>query len=179
MTASGETRVTGVGYIPEGRVEHGDAALTTGALHSEPMAVLGGGALASNADLRQAANGAWKIHGNPTEGAFLVAERKMDITERRQKRFERVGEIPFTSERKLMSSIERDHEHDHEHDGALVVVTKGAPDVLLGRCSRARVGMEVIALDDVLRAKILADVDTLSDAALRTLAVAYRPLDKR
>jgi P-type Ca2+ transporter type 2C len=173
MTASGETRVTGVGYTPEGRVEHGGAALTAGALRQEQIVVLSGGALAGNADLRQSPDGAWEIHGDPTEAAFLVAERKLGVTARREKRFERVGEIPFTSERKLMSSIEQ----DHEHGDALVVVTKGAPDVLLERCSRARVGMEVIALDDALRAKILADVDTLSDAALRTLAVAYRPLE--
>ena len=173
VTASGETRVTGVGYAPDGLVEHRGAALAPGALHTEQAAVLGGGALAGNADLRQAASGAWEIQGDPTEAAFLVAERKLGITERREKRFERVGEIPFTSERKLMSSIER----DHERADALVVVTKGAPDVLLGRCQRAQVGMEVVALDETLRIKILADVDTLSDAALRTLAVAYRPLE--
>jgi P-type Ca2+ transporter type 2C len=173
MTASGETRVTGVGYAPDGRVEHGGTALAGGSLRHEQIVVLSGGALAGNAELRQAPGGAWEIHGDPTEAAFLVAERKLGVTERREKRFERVGEIPFTSERKLMSSIER----DHEHGDALVVVTKGAPDVLLERCSRARVGKEVLALDDALRAKILADVDTLSDAALRTLAVAYRPLE--
>ena len=173
MTASGETRVTGIGYAPDGRVEYGGATLAAGALRNEQIVVLSGGALAGNADLRQSPDGVWEIHGDPTEAAFLVAERKLGVTERREKRFARVGEIPFTSERKLMSSIER----DHEHGDALMVVTKGAPDVLLGRCSRARVGMDVIALDDALRAKILADVDTLSDAALRTLAVAYRPLE--
>src|SRR5690606_350299 len=52
----------------------------------------------------------------------------------------------------------------------------GAPDVLLERCTRARVGMEVVPLDEALRRRILADVDTLTDDALRTLAVAYRPL---
>jgi P-type Ca2+ transporter type 2C len=173
MTASGETRVTGVGYAPEGRVEYGGAALLAGALRHEQIVVLSGGALAGNAELRQTAGGAWEIHGDPTEAAFLVAERKLGVSERRERRFARVGEIPFTSERKLMSTIER----DHEHGDALVVVTKGAPDVLLGRCSHARVGMTVVALDKVLRAQILADVDTLSDAALRTLAVAYRPLE--
>lgn len=72
----------------------------------------------------------------------------------------------------MMSSIELDHEHGDQ----VVVITKGAPDMLLGRCTRARVGMELVELDDALRVKILADVDTLSDGALRTLAVAYRPL---
>ena len=134
--------------------------------------LLSGGSLAGNADLRQTEGGAWEIHGDPTEAAFLVAERKLGVTERRERRFERVGEIPFTSERKLMTTIER----DHEHGDALVVITKGAPDVLLGRCTRARVGLEIVDLDEALRARLLVDVDTLTDAALRTLAVAYRPL---
>ncbi len=173
MTASGATQVSGVGYAPQGRVEHEGAALTEGALRAENILMLSGGSLAGNADLRQTEGGVWEIHGDPTEAAFLVAERKLGVTERREKRFERMGEIPFTSERKLMTTIERDHEHDDE----LVLITKGAPDVLLGRCNRARVGMEIVALDDALRARLLADVDTLSDAALRTLGVAYRPLD--
>ena len=178
MTASGDTHVSGVGYAPEGQVEQAGqsgAELPAGPLRDETIVVLSGGSLAGNADLRQTEGGAWEIHGDPTEAAFLVAERKLGhgaVTERRERRFERVGEIPFTSERKLMTTIER----DHEHGDALVAITKGAPDVLLGRCIRARVGMEVVELDEALRARLLADVDTLTDAALRTLAVAYRPL---
>ena len=175
MTASGDTRVSGVGYAPEGQVEHAGTELTAGALYDETLVVLSGGSLAGNADLRQTALGEWEIHGDPTEAAFLVAERKLGqgtVTERRVRRFERVGEIPFTSERKLMTTIER----DHEHGDALVAITKGAPDVLLGRCTRVRVGLEVRALEAALRARLLADVDTLTEAALRTLAVAYRPL---
>jgi P-type Ca2+ transporter type 2C len=173
ITASGGTRITGVGYAPNGQVEHNGVGLTVGPLRDEQMVMLSGGSLAGNADLRKTASGDWEIHGDPTEAAFLVAEHKMGITARREQRFERIGEIPFTSERKMMSTIERDHEHDDE----IVVVTKGAPDVLLDRCTRARVGLEIVELDDARRAQILADVDTLSDAALRTLAVAYRPLD--
>ena len=172
MTASGSARITGVGYAPDGRVEHQGAPVTDGPLREELIVVLSGGALAGNADLRQIDDGAWQIHGDPTEAAFLVAERKLGLTERREKRFERIGEIPFTSERKMMSTIER----DHEQSGAVLVITKGAPDVLLGHCSQARIGMELAPLDEKLRVKILADVDTLTDDALRTLAVAYRPL---
>ena len=173
MTASGGTRITGVGYAPHGQVEHEGAKLMGGPMHAENIVLLSGGSLAGNADLRRTAGGEWEIHGDPTEAAFLVAERKLGVTERRERRFERIGEIPFTSERKMMSVIALDHEHNDE----VVVITKGAPDVLLERCTRTRVGMEVVELDDALRARILADVDTLSDAALRTLAVAYRPLD--
>ena len=172
MTASGSAYVTGVGYAPDGRVEHDGTALAAGPLHEELIVVLSGGALAGNADLRQGDGGVWEIHGDPTEAAFLVAERKLGVAERREKRFERVGEIPFTSERKMMSTIER----DHEQGDAMVVITKGAPDVLLGRCTRARSGMKVVELDDALRARLLADVDAMSNAALRTLSVAYRPL---
>ncbi len=172
MTASGSTHVTGVGYAPQGRVEHGREALDDGPLLAEDIVVLSGGSLASNARLQRSDQGVWEVVGDPTEAAFLVAERKLGVAERRERRFQRVREIPFSSERKMMSSIER----DHEHGGALMLISKGAPDVLLSRCTRVRRGMEVVPLDDALRKRLVADVDTLSDAALRTLAVAYRPL---
>jgi len=172
MTASGSARVTGVGYRPHGRLEVDGAALEDEAHRAEAILVLSGGSLAGNARLQQTAEGAWEIQGDPTEAAFLVAERKLGVHERRQRRFDRVGEIPFTSERRMMSTIEVDHEHGDER----MLISKGAPDVLLERCSRARIGMAVATLDDGLRRRILADVDSLTDAALRTLAVAYRPL---
>ncbi len=172
MTASGASHVTGVGYAPEGRIEHQGRELAAGPMRAEHIVVLSGGSLASNAGLHQRPNGEWEIQGDPTEAAFLVAERKLGVHERRKDRFERVGEIPFTSDRKMMSSIAR----DHEQGGALVVITKGAPDVLMQRCTRVRVGMEVLPFDDAQRAHAMADVNTLSDAAYRTLAVAYRPL---
>ena len=173
ITASGSIIITGVGYAPQGRVEHDSAELEAGTLREELIVLLSGGSLAGNADLRQAVAGEWEIHGDPTEAAFLVAERKLDIHERRQQRFTRMAEIPFTSARKMMSTIEL----DHEHGDTPVLITKGAPDVLLDRCSRVRVGMGSVELDDARKARILADVNSLSDAALRTLAVAYRPLE--
>ena len=172
ISASGSIRITGVGYAPQGQVERDGVGLVAGPLREEMIVLLSGGSLAGNADLRQAAGGDWEIHGDPTEAAFLVAERKLDINKRREERFARTAEIPFTSARKMMSTIEL----DHEHGDALVLITKGAPDVLLDRCNRVRVGMASVTLDDARRARILADVNTLSDAALRTLAVAYRPL---
>lgn len=172
MTASGSARITGVGYAPEGEVRDAEAeAPVSGALRAEDIVVLSGGSLASNAELREE-NGQWRIEGDPTEAAFLVAERKLGVHERRERRFERLAELPFTSERKMMSTLER----DREHDGEVVLIAKGAPDVLVERCTRVRVGMDVVPLDEELRARILADVGRLSDDALRTLSVAYRPL---
>ncbi|HET7526268.1 MAG TPA: HAD-IC family P-type ATPase, partial [Burkholderiaceae bacterium] len=172
VTASGSSHVTGVGYAPQGQVRHAGAELIAGPVHAEHIVVLSGGSLAGNADLRQGDSGEWEIHGDPTEAAFLVAERKLGVSERRAQRFERVGEIPFSSDRKMMSTIER----DHEQGDSLVVVSKGAPDVLMKACTRVRIGMDVLPFDAALRARAAADVDALSDEALRTLAVAYRPL---
>jgi magnesium-transporting ATPase (P-type) len=172
-TASGTSDISGVGYAPDGQVAHGGKPLRTGALFDENVTVLGGGSLAGNANLRQTEGGDWEVQGDPTEAAFLVAELKLGTSTRREKRFSRLGEIPFTSDRKMMSTIEA----DHDHGGAPVVITKGAPGVVLALCDRMRIGTAIVPLDSVLRQRILADVGTLADAALRTLAVAYRPLD--
>lgn len=161
VTASGRVEVEGSGYDLEGRVVLPDAA-GAGWRH-EVAAVLGGGALANDARL---ADGG--IVGDPTEGALLVAERKLGVAEERERRFERVGEVPFTSERKLMSVVVRDT------GGAVSVVTKGAPDVLLDRCGHELVGEAEVALTAERRAAWLEIVAGLSDQALRTLGVAYR-----
>lgn len=173
MTASGSTDVTGVGYAPVGQVEQaGEPLVVPSALHAEQLVLLSGGSLAGNSELHQGEGEAWEIHGDPTEAAFLVAERKLGLSARREQRFTRIAEIPFTSERKMMSVLAQDHEHGDE----TVLIAKGAPDVLLGCCNRVRVGMDTPQLDAAHRARILAEVGQLSDAALRTLAVAYRPL---
>jgi magnesium-transporting ATPase (P-type) len=172
ITASGEVDVTGTGYRPVGELQVNGHALDDPVLLDEVRFVLGGGSLANDAVLRYDGDDAWSIRGDPTEAAFLVAEAKIGLTEARQARFERVGEIPFTSERKLMTTLEA----DVEREGRIAVVTKGAPDVLLTRCTHERVAGEVRRLSDDRRGEVLATVDHLADLALRTLAVAYRPL---
>ena len=170
-TASGLGRVTGVGYAPEGEVLAASGDMPP-PQRAEEIVLLSGGSLAGNAQLRQAADGSWEIQGDPIEAAFLVAERKLGVHERRSRRFTQVREIPFSSDRRMMSTINI----DHEHDDARVLISKGAPDVLLARCSHARVGMDAVPLDADMRARILADVDAMTGDALRALGVAYRPL---
>ena len=178
MTASGRSDITGVGYAPEGRAEAGGAELTTGLLRSELQAVLQGGSLAGNAQLRQDDAGQWGIQGDPTEAAFLVAERKLgpvetgDATAAGKDRFERIGEIPFTSQRKMMSVLVVDAAASEAH----VLFTKGAPDVLLAHCTHARRGEDTVAMDAALRAQVHADVVAMTGDALRTLGVARRTL---
>jgi P-type Ca2+ transporter type 2C len=171
VTPSGEVEVTGAGYRPEGELRVDGEPLGDPALLDEVAAVLLGGSLANDAVLQEE-DGRWSIQGDPTEAAFLVAEAKVaGLPEAREARFERVGEVPFSSERKLMSTLEADAER-----GGIAVVTKGAPDVLLGRCTAERTAAGVRGLSDDRRAEILAAVDRLGGEAMRTLAVAYRPL---
>jgi len=180
MTASGRIDITGVGYAPEGRAEQagadGPAGPLPDELRDELHAVLSGGSLAGNAQLQQDDSGAWVIHGDPTEAAFLVAERKLvggaEAAPLRKQRFERIGEISFTSQRKMMSVLVVDHADDDGH----VLFTKGAPDVLLAHCTHARRGDAAVTLDPALHTQIVADVAAMADDALRTLAVARRTL---
>jgi potassium/sodium efflux P-type ATPase len=171
VTPSGEVDVTGSGYRPDGELQVDGRPLDDPVLLDEVRSVLDGGSLANDAVLRQL-DGEWTIQGDPTEAAFLVAEAKTGRTEARESRFERVGEIPFTSERKLMTTLEA----DAERQGRIAVVTKGAPDVLLNRCTHERAAGENRRLTAARRSEVLATVDRLADRALRTLAVAYRPL---
>ena len=174
VTASGEITLTGVGYRPDGEARtgpDGDAGgqpLTDEHLAREVAMVLGGGSLANDAQLVEQ-DGEWTVHGDPTEAAFLVAARKLAGTADRVAGFERRGEVPFTSERKLMSALV-----DPPGDGAWALVTKGAPDVLLPRCTDLQVGDGTVPLDDERRAAALATVERLSRQAYRTLGVAYR-----
>jgi magnesium-transporting ATPase (P-type) len=171
ITASGEVDVTGAGYRPEGELRVAGGALDDQELFDEVRAVLLGGSLSNDAVLREV-EGEWVIQGDPTEAAFLVAEAKVEgLAEAREARFERVGEVPFSSERKLMSTLQAD-----EREGGIALVTKGAPDVLLARCSAERVAGDERPLTEARRREVLAAVDRLAALALRTLAVAYRPL---
>ncbi|MDN4642903.1 cation-translocating P-type ATPase [Arthrobacter sp. PsM3] len=167
-TASGRVELTGVGYRPEGGVLRDGQAVRDPALLQEARMVLAGGSFANNAQLRER-DGEWEIQGDPTEAAFLVAARKLDGVTDRVGEFERHGEIPFTSERKLMSALAH-----HREGGTLSLVTKGAPDVLLERCTGLQLGADVVPMDAGRRARALGDVEELSAQAFRTLGVAYR-----
>ena len=145
VTAAGEVVVTGAGYRPEGTLEHDGIPLEHGsAAWRQTALVVGGGSLTNDAVLTQEADGGFVVQGDPTEAAFLVAEAKLGTRALREGRFARVGEIPFTSQRRLMSSLAT----DAERAGRIAVVTKGAPDVLLERCTHVQVGDDVEPLDD-------------------------------
>jgi len=174
ITASGRVNLEGTGYAPEGEVRRVGGGKIDGALQFEFVRTLAAADRASNAVLHER-NGRWAVHGDPTEGALIVAARKAGLeAEALNARLERIGEVPFSSERKLMSTVHTDSEQKER----LLAFTKGAPDVLLARCTQELVGDEIKPLTAERRTEILKNNEELAGEALRTLAVAFRTLPK-
>ena len=170
VTASGRATFAGSGYAPEGAVRTADGQPIGGPLGVELEKALAVADRANNASVHQQ-NGRWSVQGDPTEGALLVAARKCGLSaEALDQRLPRLAEVPFSSERKLMSTLHRDV--DQEDRG--IVFTKGAPDVLLARCISEVVGDDRRALTAERRAEILRNNEALAGEALRTLGVAAR-----
>ncbi len=170
VTASGRVTFGGSGYAPEGAVQAEDRQPIDGPLRSELERALRVADRANNA-LVVEREGRWIVEGDPTEGALLVAARKAGLgSDSLDARLPRVGEVPFSSERKLMSTLHRDTEHQDRG----VVFTKGAPDVLLSRCSEEAVGDSRRPLTAERRAEILQVNEALAGEALRTLGVGGR-----
>jgi len=172
VTASGRVNFAGTGYAPTGEVTTGDGKPLEGALRDEIVRTLIVADRANNASLHES-SGRWSVQGDPTEGALLVAARKVGLEDHElDMRFERQGEIPFSSERKLMSTLHS----DSEDAGRGWVFSKGAADILLSHCTHELVGSEVRALTDARRADILKAAEELAGNALRTLGMAQRQI---
>ncbi|MFD8234793.1 cation-translocating P-type ATPase [Streptomyces sp. NPDC059696] len=151
--------VTGVGYEPSGEV-------------SDPAAVrelLRAAALCSDARLLPPAEGTrWRVLGDTTEGALLVAAAKAGLDrEAEESAAPRTAEHPFDSVRRLMSTV-------HEEGGSRRVRVKGAPLEVLDRCTHLDAGAAPVALTDTNRARIIAEADRMAAQGLRVLAVAER-----
>ena len=112
-----------------------------------------------------------EVTGEPTEAAlvnyaYTLGMHKKDLVAGAP----RIGEAPFDSGRKMMSTV-------HNTAEGIIQYTKGAPDELLKRCTHALIGGEVVAFTDDVKAAILADNKRMADQALRVLAVAFRKYD--
>jgi Ca2+-transporting ATPase len=171
-TASGRVTLSGTGYAPAGDARRDDGGEVDAALRAELERTLAVGDRANNAIVREEA-GRWAVQGDPTEAALVVAARKIGLSaDALAARLPRIGEVPFSSERKLMSTVHSDTERRER----LFVFSKGAPDVLLGRCTQELCGDTPRALTEVRRAEIRQTNDELAGQALRTLGIAYRSL---
>ena len=158
--------LTGAGYEPVGRFLHNSQEV------APPLAVknlLQAAVLASDAVLVRTEEGRWQIQGDPTEGALVVAGEKAGLKAfELNSQFPRVGEIPFTSESKRMTTL---HE---KADGTRIAYAKGAVEVMLDACDRWASTEGIIPLDDAARAVIQGVAERLAGEALRVLAVAQK-----
>lgn len=167
--------ITGEGYRPFGDFYLNDKKVDP---RSNPALelLLKIGALCNDAKLEEVSqeqdSPSWRILGDPTEGALVVAAAKAGlVTSELEKSEPRVKEIPFDSDRKLMTTI-------HPCGGKYVAYVKGAPDVLLSRSKYIYKTNQILPLtqDDI--EEINAANKTMASQALRVLALAYRPLEK-
>ncbi|MFC3040275.1 calcium-translocating P-type ATPase, SERCA-type [Virgibacillus xinjiangensis] len=129
------------------------------------------GMLCNNSSL-QVKRGKYLVDGNPTDGALLIAARKMGVSAMEGEKYRIVKELPFDSDRKRMSVIVEDSNH------MKFLITKGAPEVLLPRCSYHMRPNGRELLKEQGRNKIEQAIDQMADRALRTLAIGVKPLTK-
>ncbi|WP_108446514.1 cation-translocating P-type ATPase [Halomonas denitrificans] len=164
-----EIRLTGSGFAPEGNlheVREGEALDAPLDLDAHPALrhFLEVGVLCNDAELARD-EGRWRIHGDPTEGALVVAAAKAGLaTGKLRDHHDRHDAIPFESERQYMATL-------HAVDGEPWLLVKGAPDRLLERCHRVRTESGDAALD--LEAW-QAHLHALSAQGLRVLALAEK-----
>lgn len=112
----------------------------------------------------------WKLEGDPTEGALVTLAAKMGYTaDELSGLYKRENEFPFDSQRKRMSVIAA-------HQGGKTVFVKGAPDMLLERCSYILWEGKVVPFTGTLRSKVQAANEEMARRALRVLGLAYREL---
>ncbi len=145
--------------------------------------LLKAGALCNDAIL-QTQGGIERAIGDPTEGALVVAAAHFGYRkEELDVRWPRVDEIPFTSERKRMTTIHKVNVKDNDSEAPwssspFVAFTKGAIDSLLEICDRIWTGEqdEFVPLDDAWRERILDGNAKLAREGQRVLALAFRPL---
>ena len=163
-------KVTGSGYEPVGTIQHlpGDDPV---ALDAAVTAM----ALCNDAEVRNDGAG-WTLVGDPTEGALIVlaAKADLDIADLRARHPRRVT-VPFDSANKFMATAHEMVTGAGERVVRLMV--KGAPDVLLARCTTIIDHDGVLAPLDLHRGDVLAHNQRLAGQGLRVLAVAQREFD--
>jgi Ca2+-transporting ATPase len=165
----GIIHVTGVGYEPKGNFLKNNELIDK----DEHLSLLLKAALLCN-DASLKKNGkSWHIIGDPTEGALVVLAMKAGLSQEIiRKEYPRIGEISFTSERKLMTTIHSTPE------GEKLAFAKGAIDVLLKKCTKVLRNGKIVSLEENEKEKILENNEQMAKDALRVLGIAYKRLPK-
>lgn len=177
--------VTGEGYTPKGEFTLNGQTVDM-KLHPGAMAALRAVVLCSDAYLEVSDGSDYRVIGDPTEGALVVAAAKAGAHRASlEKVYPRVCEVPFDSERKCMSTVQNILDKDNEFglpgnfsgsSGSLYVATcKGAPDVIMQICTHYQgIDGDPVPLTDEMRSKIISANESMAREALRVLAVSYR-----
>ncbi|WP_445635589.1 Cation-translocating P-type ATPase [Nostoc sp. DSM 114161] len=182
--------VTGEGYAPTG-----DFLLDARKIsleESPEISALSVACAVCNDSVLQKEKGEWAILGDPTEGALVTLAGKAGIEkEQWNSKLPRVGEFPFSSERKRMSVISQVQEvatgegslnavdpaiANFLQSESYLMFTKGSPELILGRSTQIYLGDRSTPLNEEQRQKILAENDNMASKGLRVLGFAYKPL---
>lgn len=172
--------VSGQGYDPSGSFSIRKSGQTLGETQYKSLRLLLAAAgLANDAKLER--DGGYRIIGDPTEGALVVAAEKLgcDLDEL-NRQWPRINELPFDSKRKRMTTFHRapeSHELANLLGGPVVAFTKGGPDVLLELCSYVYEGGEIKPLTPEKKESLLKVNLSMAEDALRVLGVAFRRWD--
>ena len=124
-------------------------------------------ALCTNAEVDENGKGT----GEPDEVALINYAATLNLPKANLvEKYPRVGEVPFDSGRKMMSTV-------HKQGAGFVQFTKGAPDEILKKCTHADINGEIFEMNDEIRAKIMEENTRMGNKALRVFAVAYKTYD--
>ena len=161
-------KVTGIGYDPTGEFQLEDKTVTT---DNQLKALLKVAVLCNDSKReKDEKTGKWTVKGDPTEGALIVAARKAGVSKEELEGQEpRIAEIPFSSERKRMTTI-------HSADSHKIAYMKGAPEIVLERCSKIFLNGKVQPLTKEILSEHLKVTEKMALQALRNLGFAYREL---
>ena len=163
--------ITGEGYRPEGEFQADGRAVDLAGYPGSRL-LLRATTLCNDAHLESQNGDGWRMVGDPTEGALVVAAAKAGLWQEELARdYARLDEIPFDSTRKRMTTL-----HPDPRYGGYVAYVKGAPDLLLELSDKVIEDGTERPLTDEKRRNIIEVNESLASNALRVLGVAYRPL---
>lgn len=164
--------VIGQGYDPDGEFYDMDDDQVFPESNAELKMLLSIGVLCNDSTLDKKSNAQWGIMGDPTEGALVVAGAKAGYsTKETNATYPRIAEIPFDSERKMMTTF-----HSNFKPGQ-VSFTKGAPDIIVDKCTHILRNGEITPLTKEIHDEIEQANSGFAHHALRVLAFAYRQYD--
>lgn len=163
--------VEGIGYEPVGKIKYsGNNASEEDFPSLYTLMTIS--SLCNDAKLERE-DEKYKIIGDPTEGALITFAGKKNLEKNKlEEKYPRVSELPFDSNRKMMTSL-----HKGFIDGKISSFTKGAPDIVLERCSKILIDGKVMPISENDKKEILENNKSFALSALRVLAFAFKNFD--